>query len=353
MSNIVCIGAGQTGRGFINRFFRNDRVIFLDKNDELVKKLQERKEYSVSFGSTRSPMTLNNFEAYDINSSEAMDSLSNANLIMISIGRNHLKELTKPLESALKKNTEKSIDIVLCENGVNVKRELSAIESIPGVHLAEAIIFCTTLKEKNSLDIFSEDLDYLPYDAIALGHKLNYENLVPEEHLDILMQRKIYTYNCISAIISYLGYYKGYEIYSDAANDEDINLCIQNIVHTLNQCICREYNIAEKEQERFSNLAIRKFKNKEIIDTVERNARDVDRKLGEKERIIAPLLIMNKYGVFSKDLLLVAASAIYYGEKTNTLKKLPSDYFKILPKKQQDMITQYVDDLFKNKKGRI
>lgn len=219
--------------------------------------------------------------------------------------------------------------------------------------MAEAIIFCTTLKEKNSLDIFSEDLDYLPYDVLALGHKLNYENLVPEEHLDILMQRKIYTYNCISAIISYLGYYKGYEIYSEAANDEDINLCIQNIVHALNQCICKEYNVDEVDQERFSKLAIRKFKNKEIIDTVERNTRDVDRKLGAKERIVAPLLIMNKYGMFSKDLLLVAASAIYYGEMTNSLKKLPSDYFKILPKKQQDMITQYVDDLFKNKKRRI
>lgn len=353
MSNIVCVGAGQTGRGFLNRFFKNEKVIFLDKNDELVKKLQDRKKYSVSFGSARSPMILNNFEAYNMNSSDAMNALSQANLIMVSIGSNHLKELVKPLQNALKKSTEKSIDIVLCENGVNVKGELAVLESIPEVHLAEAIIFCTTLKEKNSLDIFSEDLDYLPYDVLALGHKLNYENLVPEEHLDILMQRKIYTYNCISAIISYLGYYKGYEIYSEAANDEDINLCIQNIVHALNQCICKEYNVDEVDQERFSKLAIRKFKNKEIIDTVERNTRDVDRKLGAKERIVAPLLIMNKYGMFSKDLLLVAASAIYYGEMTNSLKKLPSDYFKILPKKQQDMITQYVDDLFKNKKRRI
>ena len=125
----------------------------------------------------------------------------------------------------------------------------------------------------------SENLDYLPYDVISLGHELVYENMVAEKNLGVLMQRKIYTYNCISAIVSYLGYYKGYTVYGEAANDLEIDLCIQNVVNELNKCICSEYGTDEIEQEKFSKMAIRKFQNKSIVDTIERNARDVDRKI--------------------------------------------------------------------------
>lgn len=35
MSNIVIIGAGQTGRGYLNRFFQAESITFLDKDEEL------------------------------------------------------------------------------------------------------------------------------------------------------------------------------------------------------------------------------------------------------------------------------------------------------------------------------
>ena len=52
------------------------------------------------------------------------------------------------------------------------------------VHLAEAIVFCTTLKQENSLDVFSEDLDYLPYDVVSLGHQLPYKHTVAEKKFE-------------------------------------------------------------------------------------------------------------------------------------------------------------------------
>lgn len=58
------------------------------------------------------------------------------------------------------------------------------------MHLAEAIVFCTTLNTQGTLDILSENLDYLPYDVISLGHELVYENMVAEKNLGVLMQRK-------------------------------------------------------------------------------------------------------------------------------------------------------------------
>ena len=32
MSNVVIIGAGQTGRGYLNRFFQSESITFLDKD---------------------------------------------------------------------------------------------------------------------------------------------------------------------------------------------------------------------------------------------------------------------------------------------------------------------------------
>lgn len=348
MSNIVCIGAGQTGRGYINRFFRNNRIVFLDKNKDLVKMLQNNESYTVSFGKERDSLILDNYNAYQIDTDEALDTLKEADLVMISVGQKNLKDVSSILKKSLQERKKQDIDIITCENGVNVKKELLELQNDSRVHLAEAIVFCTTLNTQGTLDILSENLDYLPYDVVSLGHELVYENMVAEKNLGVLMQRKIYTYNCTSAIVSYLGYYKGYTVYGEAANDLEIDLCIQNVVNELNKCICSEYGTDEIEQEKFSKMAIRKFQNKSIVDTIERNARDVDRKLGVHERIVAPLLIMNKYGVKCDALLLVASCAIYYGYKTNTLVKEPKEYFVSLPKEWVEQIKKFIDLLDSN-----
>ena len=68
-----------------------------------------------------------------------------------------------------------------------------------------------------------------------------------------------------------------------------ITMCMDNILQKLNACICKEYEIDVDKQAKFSQMAVAKFQNKAIVDTIERNARDVDRKLGENERILAPL----------------------------------------------------------------
>ena len=51
MSKIVVVGAGKTGRGFIARLLQEagEEVIFIDKNAELVERLNKEKEFKVSF----------------------------------------------------------------------------------------------------------------------------------------------------------------------------------------------------------------------------------------------------------------------------------------------------------------
>ena len=46
MSKIIVIGAGKTGRGFIGRLLQeaDKEVVFVDKNEKLVKELKQQKE---------------------------------------------------------------------------------------------------------------------------------------------------------------------------------------------------------------------------------------------------------------------------------------------------------------------
>ena len=106
------------------------------------------------------------------------------------------------------------MNIIVAENGIAPSTPLVSLRENPLVHLSEGIIFCTTIGTENSLDIASENLDHFPYDSIALQGSLPFYGMVKEEHFADLLERKIYTYNCISACIAYLGYEKGYEAVS-------------------------------------------------------------------------------------------------------------------------------------------
>lgn len=91
---------------------------------------------------------------------------------MVSVGKKNLKDVAAEIKKALVVRTKDDIDILTAENGVNVKQDLLGLCEDERVHLAEAIVFCTTIGEKWSLDILSQNLDYLPYDVVALGHTL-------------------------------------------------------------------------------------------------------------------------------------------------------------------------------------
>lgn len=79
-------------------------------------------------------------------------------------------------------------------------------------------------------------------------------------------------------------------------NDIEITEKIKRIAEVINRCITTVYNVSMQEQTAFSEMAIRKFQNRNIKDTVARNVRDVERKLKPEERIRKPLSLMQEQG---------------------------------------------------------
>lgn len=321
MLDCVIIGAGQTGRGFLAALLEeNDaEITFIDQNKELIEDLQQRGEYRISYyENQKEDQVITDYKAMHTDEAEAVDRLAQADLVLTCVGGDHIKDLVSLFKEAEEKRAKNQpLNIICCENGVNVKQPLSP--PLQHAQISEAVIFCTSLAVEESLDIMSQYYPDLPYDSLNGSFNVELTRFTPEDHFHDLIQRKIYTYNCLSAVVSYLGFYKGYHNYAKAANDEDVEYAIKELLANLNLAISKEFNVPLEEQEEFAHFAIKKFKNHAIVDTIERNCRDAGRKLGKNERLCKPLELLEKYDLNGSVLVVVIASALYYGKEKEQL----------------------------------
>lgn len=341
MKNAVIIGAGQTGRGFIAPILvqNNYHITFLDKDEKLIEKMNQEGKYKISyFSDVKESITIDQFEAYSITSNEAVEKIRSSDIVCTSVFSNHLSDLI-PIFKESEKNREKPLQIACCENGVNVKKDL--VEAQLNAVITEGIIFCTTLRpSQDSLDLLCEDINELPIDASPEGLDFHVDRMPLEPKFNDLIQRKIYTYNFMSAVVSYLGWYKGYEVYGEAANDEDIDNVIQHIKPVVSKVIGKKYNVPYEEQLTFTQRAVNKFQNKSIIDTIYRNARQAKRKLGINERLLSPLRFTVEQGEDITWMEPVTAAAIVYAKtvEDEDITSVYDDLSTFLPKSELEKI---------------
>ncbi len=288
---IAIIGAGQAGRGFLGRlaYLSGAEISYIDRNADLLKALDQPDGYRIRFfGERREALQIRGYRVFHIDSEEAVEALVSADLIMTCVLAENLASLVPALMRARElAGTGRLAQILVCENGIDPSGVLRA--ALPeDTKIAEAVMLCTVCAD--GVDICSQDLDYLPYDAVHATLPEALHGFVPEYRFESLCRRKIYTYNCLSAYIAYLGAEKGYARFEEAANDPEIHAGLLRMRDLLDRVISRAFDVTLQEQAAFSQLAIDKFTNRELRDEIERNARNPMRKLGRNERIIAPMI---------------------------------------------------------------
>lgn len=302
---ITVIGAGKTGRGFLGRLLLGNEITFIDKNAALVKELNEKKQVRISYFGGKRPDAAVLFEKAltweDVTSIEA-------DIIFVSVGGTNLADVGTELSKYVKAGQR----IIVCENASKPAKKLYDAIGVEGVVISESTVFCTTI-EGEGIDIRSEWYPYLQFDAEPMKDDLPViENIKPVFEFGNFLTRKLFTYNSASCIIAYLGYQKGYTVYSDAANDPEILALLDKNYEIINECMCREYGYDRADQKEFALLSRDKFTDKTIVDTVARNAREPQRKIGAAERVTGPLLLEQKYGFDSMVLEKTLAAMVLY-----------------------------------------
>lgn len=310
MSKIIIVGAGKTGRGFLARLLKNEEIYFIDKNAALIDALNAEKKIDIDFFGGKKPSVSVNFTGAYTWESVDTSIFGDADLILVSVGGTNLKDVGEEL----KKYVSKDKKIIVCENASSPAKKLYEAIGIDGLEIAESTVFCTTIEKKNgSIAINSEWYPYLQFDKDAFKCCVpELDGLKAVSNFGGFLDRKLYTYNSASCIIAYLGAFKGYTVYSDAANDEEILALLDKNYSTINECICKEYGYEENDQKEFALLSRDKFTDKTLVDTVARNAREPQRKITKTERIVAPMLLEEKYGKDSSVLEKTLSAALLY-----------------------------------------
>ena len=310
MSKVVIVGAGKTGRGFLARLLNGNEIVLIDKNAALVEALNQTKTVDIDFFGNKKPsMKVALSKVCTWEGVTAAD-FAGAEVILVSVGGSNLADVGAELKKYVNKDTK----IIVCENASSPAKKLGAAIGIDGLRIAESTVFCTTIeREKGSLEINSEWYPYLQFDVDAFGGDAPIlDGLKGVPNFGGFLDRKLFTYNSASCIIAYLGALKGYTVYSDAANDSEILDMLDKNYEIINECICREYGYGEEDQKEFALLSRDKFTDKTLVDTVARNAREPQRKITYRERIVAPLLIQQKYGKDTSILEKTLAAALVY-----------------------------------------
>lgn len=313
MNKIIVIGAGKTGRGFIARLLQEagKEIILVDKNEDLVNQLNEKKEFEVRFfGGVREAYKVNNFEAYTWQTEGLKDIFADAELVFVSVGGQNLKDVGAELSKVL--TEEKHYYIVTAENASKPSVTLKDAIGKENISVSESTVFCTTIEDEG-IHINSENYPYLQCNAELLdGYIPEAKTIKVISNFSDFLTRKLYTYNAASCVIAYLGWKKGYTNYAAAANDEEILELLDKNYEVTNRVLCKEFGYEPEDQKEFAALSKNKFCDRTIVDTVARNARDPQRKLAAEERIMGPIKLMYKYGEDASVLERTAAAAIEY-----------------------------------------
>lgn len=314
MSKIMIIGAGKTGRGYLARLLKESdkEICFVDKDAVLVQKLEEKKSFLIHFfGKVREDFMVKDYTAVTWENADFME----VSLILVSVGGTNLIDVGTALKEKLSKGHH--YDIITCENSSHPAQVLEdSIGKGFDISVSESTVFCTTIEtEGTELDINSENYPYLQCNADLLpGFVSDMPGIRPQKNFGDFLTRKLYTYNAASCVLAYLGAVKGYTDYRDAGKDPEILEKLDRNYEMTNKVLCEVFGYDPKDQDEFAALSRAKFTSQMIVDTIDRNAREPQRKLQDKERIIGPMKLICEHGMVPDVLIETAAAALLYNK---------------------------------------
>lgn len=320
----LIFGAGKTGRGFAAHlaFLSGYDIVLIDKNMQLVTALQEAAQYDIEvLGNTAMNCTIPLTGVYHLTDPSWHDELVKTGLVFTAVFGNNLEDLARSLAPALtrryKENGEQPLTIITCENltGAAAFLKRAVLQHLEEeqkawldkcVGFSESIIFKTCLGPaagQPPLTIQAQNLFELPCDGDAIREELQVVGLKPLQNFGNQLKRKIYTYNCINAVIAYLGAQRGYTQLYEAGNDPEILRTAREAALETARAQVAEFGFDPAEQDEWVRGAFAKFADRSIPDPIDRNAADPVRKLARHDRLIGPALLAVKHSIHPAGLL--------------------------------------------------
>ena len=334
----VIFGAGKIARGFVGHllYLSNIDFTFVEKVDSLCDLINQRGEYTVNIlGDSSKNTVVKNASALKFSQTdEICEAISKADCVFCSVGGKNLNDIVPHLTMGIEhraKHNPKPINIITCENWkkpADILRDGIAA-SISGEHksffennvgITEAVIMRSAIEstpdllEKDPLIVNVQDFWKFPFDASRLKAEMP-ENMIclePIYEFTGFLERKFYTYNAANGTTSYVGAILGYKYIADAAYDEKILEILDGVYKETATALSKKHNFPFDEQWAFTRTSLNKLQDTNIVDYIERNARDPMRKLGPDDRLVGSARLVLECGIKPENLCVAIAAAIHY-----------------------------------------
>ena len=324
----VIFGAGKVGRGFLAQLLSRAGWSFslVDSHLESVNALRRHEGWNTINLSTQE---IDWIQAEGIfHTSENLEPIiARADLILTSMGATHLQSWAEEIQSALCKRLELGpLDLILAENHPrpahavqevlmrnSSAKQLTLIIERLGVAQAQVLRSCIEpLDTQHPLAVQIQDHWTLPLDGDVLKTDFTIPGFQKMPHFERELTRKLFTYNCVNAMVCYLGHLAGYEWLADAANDTRISAIALQAGQESSAALVAAYGFDPREQKEWCERALAKYQDQTIRDPIERNARDPVRKLGRFERLVGPIHLCKEHNLQHESLLIGVAAALQY-----------------------------------------
>ena len=339
----VIFGAGKIARGFVGHLLYLSGIdfVFVEKVDALCDLINERGEYLVNIlGDSSKNTVVKNAKALKFSQKEEISAaIAEADCVFTSVGGKNLNDITEYLAAGIEKRAEtnpKPMNIITCENwkkpadilrdGIAAKlSEENKAFLAEKVGITEAVIMRSGIEAtpdllaKDPLVVNVQNVWKFPFDASRTKAPMP-ENMIclePIYEFTGFLERKFYTYNAANGTTSFVGAVLGYKYIADAAYDPRILELLDGVYKETATALSKKHNFPFDEQWAFTRTSLNKLQDRNIVDYIERNARDPMRKLGPDDRLVGSARLCLEYGVVPESLSVAIACAMYYEEPTD------------------------------------
>ncbi|MDN7240869.1 mannitol-1-phosphate 5-dehydrogenase [Planococcus sp. N028] len=331
----VHFGAGNIGRGFIGALLYQSgyQTLFLDVNDTVIQELNQQREYEVTLvGTEQEIISVKNVSGInsETNPAEAIEAISNADLVTAAVGPNVLPFIAELLAEGLKirmKSSNEPLNVIACENMINGssilkkhvfdylnEEEKRAAEQLIGFPNAAVDRIVPDQRNGNILGVAVEPYyEWVVEQTAIKGQRPDIEGITYVDDLNPYIERKLFTVNTGHAVPAYLGHYKNYSTINEAMDDEEIEGVLQGALQETGEVIVRQHKFDKAEHGAYIQKIINRFRNPYVSDYVTRVARGPIRKLGQNDRLIRPAsLFIQLTGQEPVNLATVIAGVLLY-----------------------------------------
>lgn len=332
----VMYGGGNIGRGFIGALFAssNYEVIFVDVAEDVVKSLQEKRQYPLRYVSNQGnqDLVVKPVTAVNGNDVDAVaEAIAGCDIMATAVGARILKLIVPNLVAGIRRrmaNNGKPLNIIICENLMDanlvlegmLKAELTAEEIKwfdANVGLVEASIGrmvpvqTEEMKDGEPLRVCVEPYGFLPVDRAAFkGEIPPIKNMIPFEPFDFFIRRKLYIHNMGHACCAYLGDVLGLEFIYQAIDKDEIYIIVKNAMEESATALATKYQVPLDQIMLHIFDLLYRFTNVALRDTCKRVGGDPGRKLSPQDRLIGSAALLLEQKMLPAYISIGAAAAV-------------------------------------------